>query len=1284
MDTNWGTPIQSYCGANPNDKSCPIDDAKIKRSEGLMTYISYLQYNGMEPEGNRAFDHWVNKTMRYHVSAKFATLYNHSGDLCEFRLLDARTIRPTHPNDHRRPLYSIEATNKHFTLATRVYTTPALFLAGTNQIVQIYDEQIPTFVMPIPVRSECCRTSELKCDEELRRVGHDPLDPGGYYIINGIPMIMPYIEKMRFFQINVVGPNKYYPHKVARQIFMTTTGTVLMQAVKHTETGECLLEVSAFGKQKDHGTGNSATASNMLNVINMALLIDYYYFTDEDGKKPLSEKVPIEIIFRDAVKRFMPKSDDPLAWNHIYAEFQGTVQFYHRTSRDKIIMDVLTWLDVYDVDSPEKKAAAVTQMIDKHIFPTAKSKIAKINMLANLTARLLAYNAGLIPATDMNKWSHRKLDTTAAEQAKHLRLGLTYAMKGLQKSLYEGNGNKPNPNKRYSLGDVVSKFQEEAKTITAQMIAAFKPPKYNEVRFQTTERLEVHNHSQRLSFNNKIHMQVFKKTKSMELRNVQQSQWFYVCPEHTPDNEQCGLVKYKTPHTKISIETNPYIMIERIVKMGLIHPQYSFARPYPVFVNGLPVGYCAGKTTQQELVRMRRRKRYDGGPANIIDDFTCIVFNDMNHLEIFTDDGRLLRPVYYVDNQELIFKTLGIQNATFEELLDAGCVGWIDSYEEEYSMMSASIDDIEADRIIHQSNSKRQREIIDLIEAGKGTEGDRNWLSVINTDIQRYQQWPIEYCSLHPISMYDITVSILVFNENQQPCRVSYGAKMATQAMTINSLSAAHESGRFLIEPTRPIVDTATSAHFKLNEQPLGKNMFVALVSSEYSQEDALELSSALSEQYAYVRRYKKTLKLKPDDKTTMEFGLPDLTGKNAEKYAKIGKNGFPAKGIYYNEYDCILGCVRKSKSKVGEVRDASLFLDPGEKGFVVDVIYSPVTHGLYGNSPEFATVILEDYREAEIGDKFSSREGQKYTVGTMKSPEDMPFITDGPFAGTPIQMLVNPHCIGSRMTAGLLLEMFLGTSLMLDTLHYDGTSHENRKNLMRDVKEILRVNGVNSIGTMSMARADTGEMIVGEIFSGPLFFMKLCHVSQEKMQGSKGKDKNRITKQAKAGKQGTSGGNIRWGEMEAIIALEHGCPIFNHQRMSTYSDAMQMSVCITCGKDTWNIMDTECSSCGSTKGFAMKTVNFVYKSLANSLLSGGIKMEIEGSTEEEYIRKLERMIQLKENRKIDDNLSRRVFEEDDDIEIVIPIEDDEGAKLPDAQNENNFRDDDLGLDYEM
>lgn len=1260
----------------------------LSTTDGLDLYLSYMRQNP-QLANNIHFNHWLKWTMKNHISTKSYRFYDKKHRLVEMRLTNPIVYSPQHPLRKNKPLYPIESVRLKCDYECTVYAIPALFNVATGEKIKTYLDPIKLFTMPIPVRCDACNLSKLKSDTELQKVGHDPRDPGTYFIIKGNKMMMPLIEKLRLYQIHVVPPKKEkFPH--ARQIFMVDTGTVLMKAVKILDTDEIALEIFALGPIQSGSTANKPK-KNYLNVLNVAALIDFYYRTSSD-EHPLSLSVPgydIEPILRDALKRYMPYTDHPNAWELVYNEYQATVEAYRRTSRDVIFGNVIKWLGVTNLDDV-RRSTAITQFIARNIFPTAHNKVAKINMLANLTCRLLCYITGITPATDLNKWSYRKLDTCASEQARKLRLGLTYAFNAVSDTHGEASINNIKEFK-----SIVTTFTSQSASISTQLMTSFKTADFGKSdktnskrqnKFQTTERLDANNLAQLLTLLNKIHVDVYRKTKNMELRTPQTTQLFIVCPENTPDNEQCGLVKFLTPSSVVTLEIDRDMVIEVLHRYGIVKRAWSEEHPYPVTVNGYTAGFCNGVPAQREIAMMRRHRRYDGSTAvSMIPDHVSVVFNEIKHLEISTEDGRIVYPVSYIENNELIADKYGHRGKSFDEQLREGCVGWLDPYETEYAKTVAEPSDLIADTAMRNNTMK---EILQLESSTNRTSEDERTLQVLLAEAQIYMDWPNQYCPLHPIQMFDVSVASLPFNEHEQSCRVSYGVKMFNQAKSLNPVAAQNASGKYLISPTRPLIDTGLSAHFGMNEQPNGKNIIIGMITTKASQEDAMEICETLRERFAYIRRTKKHINLKAlssgssaELKLSYEFGMPGITGnKDPAVYNGIGRNGMPSLDREYKEGDCIIG-VRLVHEEVGKVSDSSVFLGPGESGRVVSV--TPFSSD-GGNIIDSVTVILEEYRLAAVGDKFATRHGQKYTVGACIPRESMYYISSGPYAGTILDSTLNPHCIGSRMTTGFLIEMLLGIVETLDILQFDGTSFEKSEDIAKHAREILRQYGCKSNGTVTLTRGDTGEEVEGEIFIGPMYMMKLCHIASEKMQGSGGGDKD-LMNQAKKGRK--TGGAVRFGELEIMIALAYGATTFVNQRTSEYSDAIKIPICTECMSFVDSIDSPECIVCGSKKGYATVVINFIMYTIISNLLSIGIRVKLQGKTiEDRFKEMLDTAEQQKEFEITKEDISYNYIDyyqdDDDDNEIIVEEIDADMEEHNRLQEKENFGDIDNIEDY--
>ena len=189
----------------------------------------------------------------------------------------------------------------------------------------------------------------------------------------------------------------------------------------------------------------------------------------------------------------------------------------------------------------------------------------------------------------------------------------------------------------------------------------------------------------------------------------------------------------------------------------------------------------------------------------------------------------------------------------------------------------------------------------------------------------------------------------------------------------------------------------------------------------------------------------------------------------------------------------------------------------------------------------------LSEIRIPEIGDKFSSRHGQKGVMGLKVSSVDLPFSETG---WTP-DLIMNPHGFPSRMTVGKLLELLSSKASALTGRLYFGTAFEDKelcdkcknpctcKNVALKMGEILLEYGYNFQGSDVLISGTTGEYIKGYIFSGPVFYQRLKHMVSDKIHARASGKKTFLTRQPLEGR--AKEGGLRLGEMERDCLLAYG-----------------------------------------------------------------------------------------------------------------------------------------------
>jgi len=210
------------------------------------------------------------------------------------------------------------------------------------------------------------------------------------------------------------------------------------------------------------------------------------------------------------------------------------------------------------------------------------------------------------------------------------------------------------------------------------------------------------------------------------------------------------------------------------------------------------------------------------------------------------------------------------------------------------------------------------------------------------------------------------------------------------------------------------------------------------------------------------------------------------------------------------------------------------------------------------GDGYNFCKVRVRTVRKPVIGDKFSSRHGQKGTIGNIIPECDMPFMDNG----LKPDIIINPHAIPSRMTIAQLKETLLGKVLLELGLFGDGTSFG--KFDIKDICKELQNVGFESKGNELLYNGMTGEQIETSVFIGPVFYQRLKHMVSDKYHSRSNGPMVNLTRQPAEGR--SRDGGLRYGEMERDCMCSHGASMFNKERLYDASDAFRVHVCKRCG----------------------------------------------------------------------------------------------------------------------
>ena len=698
----------------------------------------------------------------------------------------------------------------------------------------------------------------------------------------------------------------------------------------------------------------------------------------------------------------------------------------------------------------------------------------------------------------------------------------------------------------------------------------------------------------------------FEKTRKISgPRALQPSQWGMVCPSDTPEGESCGLVKNLALLSHVTTDQKEKNIINLCINLGVEDismssvfeeekkgDEDSSSNNYLVYVNGSPIGITSSPKIFCDNFRKLRRK-------GKIHEFVSISCNHNNQsIAIACDGGRLTRPYIRIENEKILvtkedLKLLEEGKITFNSLVKEGKIEYLDVNEEN-----------------------------DVLIALKEEEIKKN-----STHLE-----------IAPFTILGVVAGLIPYPHHNQSPRNTYQCAMGKQAIgTIgyNQLIRADTLLYLMIYPQRPLVKTITIELSNYEKLPAGQNASVAVMSySGYDIEDAVILNKAsLDRGFARImtlRRYESELEKYPNgtqdirkapenyNQTTLNSNIeksndPNMintktilpSNKNNRKYFKnlhaLDKDGLPFIGSKLTNGDLFLNKyipentrdILSSNSNISYIKQPLIYKGP---------IPSYVDRVILTSSPEVPELIkimLRQTRRPELGDKFSSRHGQKGVCGMIVPQEDMPFNETG---WCP-DLIMNPHGFPSRMTVGKLIELIGGKSAVLDGKFKYGTAFAGDK--IEDIGNILIANGYSYSGKDILYSGITGEPLNCFVFSGPIFYQRLKHMVVDKMHARSRGPRAMLTRQPLEGR--SKEGGLRIGEMEKDCVIGYGASCLLLERLMISSDLFTAHICAKCG---YLGMEGYCQFCRDGTNIGKVKLPYAFKLLTQELMSMNIKVK--------------------------------------------------------------------------
>jgi DNA-directed RNA polymerase II subunit RPB2 len=820
----------------------------------------------------------------------------------------------------------------------------------------------------------------------------------------------------------------------------------------------------------------------------------------------------------------------------------------------------------------------------------------KAYYLGHMVFKLLSVYTGLELPTDRDNFKYKRLELVGSLMYDLFREYYNLQWKNIQveleKRLYYNNNLYAN-----NLPNLIQTFYEEIfknRIVETGFKKAFKG---NWGSQTNTKRIGVVQDINRLSFNSfmshlrKTNLPMDAGSKLVEPRKLHCSQWGFIDPIDTPDGGNIGL------HKSLAIATHvtrggsglrgPIVQWLR-EKISLKYVDECslqvLAEMTKIMVNGYWAGSIMDPFDCINKIKLFRRNA-------LLPIYMSVTFEiKTNTIYIYTDAGRLSRPIFYKDDMT---QKLSFEHSTIEQKIKDRDFDWMDLicgfnkkreeaafhpdnqriYElfELYEGLNNETNPTKLERFLNK------KAIIDYIDC---SESENALIAVNPEEYEQHKAKNFTHLEIHESLIFGNMCNLIAFPENNPPTRNSFSCGQSKQAVSLyhtNYQMRMDKTAVVLNSGQTPLIKTRYLNYINHEENPYGENVIVAIMCyTGYNVEDAVLINEGSLKRglfrttyYTSYQSHEESSK-SGDVVTDIKFANieseSDVVGtKPGYDYSKLDKYGLIREGTEVDDKTVLIG-LTSSVSGVNKKIDGSKTPKKGQLG-IVDKTF--ITEGEAGE--RIAKVRIREERIPNLGDKLASRVGQKGTVGMIIPESNMPFTRDG----IRPDMIINPHAIPSRMTIGQLVECIVGKVCLMAGGFGDCTAFINKGSKVRlfgefltkighnpsktDTENLLK-NGYHSSGNEIFYNGMTGEQIEGEIFVGPTYYMRLKHMVKDKINYRALGPRTALTKQPVSGR--ANDGGLRIGEMERDSVASHGIVDFLTESMMERGDKYYMAVC--------------------------------------------------------------------------------------------------------------------------
>jgi len=788
----------------------------------------------------------------------------------------------------------------------------------------------------------------------------------------------------------------------------------------------------------------------------------------------------------------------------------------------------------------------------------------KAMYLGYIVKRLLMVKMGIEKPTDRDSFRFKRVDVPGIligdlfkeyykMQLQHVRLEIDKQYK-YKTSIYREN----------FVGLIQDRYGDYFKERITE--SGFKKAfKGNWGATEHTKKLGAVQDLNRLSYNSflshlrKINLPMPDSAKVVKPRLLHGSQWGLIDPVDTPDGGNVGFHKHMAISTHITRGYSKFPMIEWLdnnfpyMKLEECEPSYIHGA-CKLFVNGSWIGIIERPIEGIRFLKKNRRHA-------LIPVMTSISWTiNTNEIQIFTDGGRLCRPIYYMDEN----KKPSYDKPAIMEKIKSGDFRWNNLITGFASKREYEKNKLYSLKDLYSTNDFQKLEgtgaIIDYVDTAE----EENLL-IASKEEQLEKNPRYTNLEIHPSLLLGVMGNQIVFPENNQLPRDLFACGQAKQAVSLyhsNYLSRIDKMGVVLNYGQVPLVKSRYMEYINHEQHPYGENCIVAIgIYGGYNVEDSILFNEGSVKRGLFRTTYYNMYESR-EESSRVGNSVIDSHFVNIEKenvvgikpgydYSRLDEYGMIEMNTEIDDKTVVIGKSKTNLENPDVSRDASVFPKKGQLGYVDKTFITEEEEGF-----RLAKVRIREERMPAIGDKFCSRCGQKGTLGILIPEEDMPFTEDG----LKPDIIINPHALPSRMTIGQLIETVMGKACVMTGGFGSCTAFENKGPKHKEFGKILVQNGFHDSGNQILYNGASGEQLSCELFMGPTYYMRLKHMVKDKINYRAQGPRTMLTRQTVGGR--ANDGGLRIGEMERDGIISHGAAGFLNESMLVRGDEYFMAVC--------------------------------------------------------------------------------------------------------------------------